>query len=68
MNSHRLSAAALAATLAFVVQAAPAQAAATLHTYVAKANGNDGNSAQTESCNITQPCLSLNRDCTGKKR
>src|SRR5882672_666441 len=61
MTSHTLSAAVLAATLSFVLPTAPAQAvgAPILHTYVAKVNGNDANNAQTEPCNITQPCLTL---------
>src|SRR5882762_7820278 len=63
MNSHTLSAAVLAAALALALQAAPAQAAAQIHTYVNKL-GNDANAGLTESCNISQPCLSLNAAMT----
>src|SRR5664279_196755 len=64
MRSHTLSGIVLGAVLVSVWPAAPAQAAATLHTYVAKANGSDGNAAATESCNITQPCLTLSTAMT----
>ena len=63
MNSHTLSAAVLAGTLVLALQAAPAQAAAQIHTYVNKL-GNDANAGITEACNISSPCLSLNAAMT----
>ena len=64
MRAHTLSAIVLGAMLVSVWPAAPAQAAATLHTFVGKANGNDANATLAESCNIAQPCLSLSTAMT----
>ena len=48
----------LGAAVACMLQAVPAQAAATLHTYV-RSNGNDGNAGGTEACASQSPCLHI---------